>query len=60
VKKRESQVGELDQLKLKTVVLHNNRDSEIHMTQPVESLLQIWYQLMVEFFEARLNELHVA
>jgi len=34
VKKREFQVGELDQLKLKTVVLHDDRDKEIHMTQP--------------------------
>ena len=36
MKKRGSQVGELDQLKLKTIVLHNNRDDEIHITQTVE------------------------
>ena len=35
VKKHGSQVGELNQLKLKTVILHNDRDGEIHMTQPV-------------------------
>jgi len=35
VKKRESQVGELDQLKLKTTVLHGDQDEEFHMTQPV-------------------------
>ena len=35
MKKYESQVDELDQLKLKTVVLYDNRDEEIHMTQPV-------------------------
>jgi len=32
VKKRESQVGKLDELKLKTVVLHGDRDGEIYMT----------------------------
>ena len=32
VKKCGSQVGELDQLKLKTVVLYDYRDEEIHMT----------------------------
>ena len=35
VKKRGSQVGELYQLKLKIVVLYDDRDSEIHMTQSV-------------------------
>jgi len=35
VKKRESQHGELDQLKLKIIVLHGGRDGEIHMTQTV-------------------------
>jgi len=35
VKKRESQVGKLDQLKWKTTLLHGDRDGEIHMTQPV-------------------------
>jgi len=35
MKKRGSQVDDLDQLKLKTVVLHDNRDGEIHMTQPI-------------------------
>jgi len=33
VKKHESQVGELDQFKLKTVALHDDRDEEIHMIQ---------------------------
>ena len=33
MKKHESQVGELDQLKLKTVIL--NDDHNVHMTQPV-------------------------
>ena len=33
--KRESPVGELDQLKLKTVVLHGDRDCEVHLTQSV-------------------------
>ena len=36
VKKHEYQVDELDQLKLKTVVLYDDRGEEIHMTQPVE------------------------
>ena len=35
MKKHGSQVGELDQLKLKTVVLHDDHDDEIHMTQLV-------------------------
>jgi len=34
VKKRGSQVGKLDQLK--TIVLHNDRDDELHITQTVE------------------------
>ena len=29
----ESQVGELDQLKLKTAVLYGDRDKEVYMTQ---------------------------
>ena len=32
---RESQVGKLDKLKLKTIVLHGYRDEEVHMTQSV-------------------------
>jgi len=36
VKKRESQVGELDQLKLKIVVFHGDRNEEVHMTHPIE------------------------
>jgi len=36
VKKHESHVDKLDQLKLKIVVLHDDRDEEIHMSQPVE------------------------
>ena len=35
VKKRESQIGELDKLKLKTVILHNGISKEVHMTQSV-------------------------
>jgi len=35
VKKRESQLGDLDQLKLKTVALYSDRDEEIHVTQSV-------------------------
>jgi len=35
MKKHEFQVGELNQFKLKTVVLHDDRDKEFHMTQPV-------------------------
>jgi len=35
VKKRGSQVCELDQLKMKTGVLYDDHDGEIHMTQPV-------------------------
>ena len=34
VKKRESQIDELDKLKLK-VVLHDGIGKEVHMTQPV-------------------------
>ena len=35
VKKCEPQVGELDQPKLKTDVLHGNQDGGVHMTQPL-------------------------
>ena len=35
MKKPEFQVSELDQLKLKIVILHDDCDDEIHMTQPV-------------------------
>jgi len=35
VKKYESQVGERDKLKLKTVVLHDGISKEVHMTQPI-------------------------
>ena len=35
MKKHESQVNERDQLNLNTVVLHDDRNDEIHMTQPV-------------------------
>jgi len=35
VKKYESQISELDQLKLKVVILHDGIGKEIHMTQPV-------------------------
>ena len=36
VKKRESQIGELDKLKLKVVILYDGIDKEVHMTQPVD------------------------
>jgi len=36
VKKRGSQISELDQLKLKIVILHDGIGKEIHLTQPVE------------------------
>ena len=35
MKKHESQVCKLDQQKLKTIVLYDDRDEEIHMTQPL-------------------------
>ena len=35
MKKCGSQVGELEQLTLKTVILYDDRDGEIHMTQLV-------------------------
>ena len=35
VKKHEFPVGELDKLKLKTVILHGDWDEEVHMTQSV-------------------------
>ena len=35
MKKRGSQVDELDHLKLKTIVLHDDRAEEIRMTRPV-------------------------
>ena len=35
MKKYGSQVGEVDQLKLKTVILRDDCDDKIHMTQPV-------------------------
>jgi len=35
MKKCGSQVGELDQLKLKVVILHDGIGKEIYMTQPV-------------------------
>jgi len=35
VKNHESEVGSLDQLKLKTFFLHDDRNKEIHMTQPI-------------------------
>ena len=60
VKKHGSQVDELDQLKLKIIVLHDDRDEEIHMTRPIGfRLLQICFQLMIELSE-HLHEVHVA
>ena len=52
VKKRESQIGELDKLKLKVIVLHDDIGKEIHMTQPVRFLL-------LELGEAYLDELQM-
>ena len=36
MKKLESQVSELDKLKLKAVILHDGIGKEVHMTQPVQ------------------------
>jgi len=64
VKKRRSQVGELDQLKLKIAVLHSDRDEEVHMTQLVGfitvELVSVDLISMVELFGAHLDELRVA
>ena len=35
MKKRESQVGKIVQLKLKIAILYGDQDEEVHMTQPV-------------------------
>ena len=35
VKKLESQIGELDKLKLKAIFLHDDIDKKAHLTQPV-------------------------
>ena len=35
MKKHEFQIGELEQLKLKTTVIHGDRDEEVHMIQLV-------------------------
>jgi len=35
IKKCGSQVGELEHLKSKTIILYDDRDDKIHMTQPV-------------------------
>ena len=35
MKKREYQIGQLDKLKLKAVILRNGIGKEVHMTQPV-------------------------
>jgi len=35
VKKHASQIGEIDKLKLKAVVLYGGIGKEVHMTQPV-------------------------
>ena len=59
VKKSESQVGELDQLKLKTVILHDNRDVEVYMTQLDGFIAAKLFQL-VELGGARLDELRMA
>ena len=41
VKKRESQIGELDKFKLKAVVLHDGIGKEVHVTQPVQFAAKI-------------------
>ena len=39
MKKHESQVGDLDKLKLKVIVLHNG-SKEVHMTQTVQFVVE--------------------
>jgi len=39
VKKHESQISELDKLKLKVIILHDGIGKEVHMTQPVRSVV---------------------
>jgi len=46
-KKREFQVDNLDQLKLKTVILYNDYDCKIYMTQPVGLVLGFWVKQIV-------------
>jgi len=57
VKKHVSQVGELDQIKLKSIT--DDRDEEIYMIQPVGFAVVILFQLIINLSEARLDELHV-
>ena len=35
MKKRESQIGELDKLNLKVVILHDGIGKEVHIIQPI-------------------------
>ena len=57
VKKRESQIIELDQIKLKTVVLHDCIGKEIDMTRPIGFVAGNLYQLIIELFGAHLDKL---
>ena len=41
MKKRRSHVDELDQLKLKIGVLHDDHDEKIYMTLPIGFIMQI-------------------
>ena len=59
MKKRGSQVGEPNQLKLKVVGLYDGIGKKIHMTQLVRFVAVGWYRLMVEIFGAHLDELCV-
>ena len=59
VKKRKSQVSELDHLKLKTVVLHDDHDDEIHMTQPIEFITTNLISVDGWAFRSRLDKLRV-
>jgi len=59
VKKRGSQVGKLNHLKMKTVVLHGDQNKEVHMNQPFGLLLQNRFQL-VKLDGSRFDELYVA
>ena len=62
VKKHESQVDELDQLKLKTVFPHDDHNDEIHRTQLVAFVATDLIQLMVKLsgvhLEAPINTLN--
>jgi len=58
VKKNESQACDRDKLKLKAIVLYDD-SKEVHMTQPIRSLLKIQSQV-IELDEAHFNEQRLA